>query len=274
MMTRLTDDDVKDLPENLGKLDDFLNEKLGRNLKKLACEAVGMWEYAIDTKEYTCAVIPVTQGEGIISNFSESVRDICKWLGFNAFVTEKTDISGFREALLKKPNIILMADDIEFLAYNIDAKKASNNTFSTAKAYIAALSAAADMLIGKDVLVVGAGRVGTEMARLLLAKSANVTVTDIDLSKAYAIQKAYPRIKVAENVREAVRSHKLILNASPAHIETEDIAEGAIISSPGVPNTYDEEAYKKALIIHDPLAIGVAAMAMESAYYSYLGCRK
>ncbi len=273
-MTRLTNDDVKDLPKNLGKLDEFLTEKIGRNLKKLACEAVGMWEYAIDTKEYTCAVIPVTQGEGVISNFSESVCEICKWLGFNAFVTEKTDISGFREALLEKPNLIFAADDVEFLAYNIEAKKAANNTFSTAKAYIAALSAAADMLIGKDVLIVGAGRVGNEMARLLLAKSANVTVTDIDLDKAYAIQKTYPRVKVAEDVREAIRNHKLILNASPAHIETEDIQEGAIISSPGVPNTYDEAAYKKALIIHDPLAIGVAAMAMESAYFSYLGCRK
>ncbi len=273
-MTRLTNDDVKDLPENLGKLDDFLNEKIGRNLKKLACEAVGMWEYAIDTKEYTCAVVPVTQGEGIISNFSESVCEICKWLGFNAYVTEKTDISGFREALGEKPNLIFAADDVEFLAYNIEAKKASNNTFSTAKAYIAALAAAADMLAGKDVLIVGAGRVGNEMARLLLAKSANVTITDIDLEKAYAVQKAYPRVKVAEDVREAVRNNKLILNASPAHIETEDIQEGAIISSPGVPNTYDEGAYKKALIIHDPLAIGVAAMAMESAYFSYLGCRK
>ena len=273
-MTRLTNNDVKDLSENLGALEDFLVKNTGRTLKKLACEAVGMWEYAIDTKEYTCAVVPVTTGEGIISNFSESVRDICKWLGFEAFVTEKTDISGFKEALEHKPNIIFMADDVEFLAYNIEAKKASNNTFSTAKAYIAALSAAADMLIGKDVLIVGAGRVGSEMARLLVAKSANVTITDIDLDKAYAVQKANPRVKVAENVREAIRAHKYILNASPAHIETEDIQEGAIISSPGVPHTFDEEAKKKALIIHDPLAIGVAAMAMESAYYSYLGCRK
>ena len=273
-MTRLTNDDVKDLPAGLGELDEFLTKNIGRNLKKLACEAVGMWEYAIDTKEYTCAVIPVTQGEGIISNFSESVCEICKWLGFNAYVTKNTDISGFKEAILEKPNLIFAADDVEFLAYNVEAKKASNNTFSTAKAYIAALSAAADMLIGKDVLVIGAGRVGTEMARLLLAKSANVTVTDIDLDKAYAIQKAYPRVKVIEDVHEAIRSHKLILNASPAHIDTEDIQEGSIISSPGVPNTFDEEAHKKALIIYDPLAIGVAAMAMESAYFSYLGCRK
>lgn len=133
-MTRLTNNDVKDLSENLGALEEFLVKNTGRTLKKLACEAVGMWEYAIDTKEYTCAVVPVTTGEGIITNFSESVRDICKWLGFEAFVTEKTDISGFKEALEHKPNLIFMADDVEFLAYNIEAKKASNNTFSTAKA--------------------------------------------------------------------------------------------------------------------------------------------
>lgn len=273
-MTRLTHDDVKDISENLGKLDEFLKEHTGRNLKKLACEAVGMWEYAIDTSEYTCAVVPVTQGEGIISDFSESVRDICKWLGFNAYVTKATDISGFKEAIEEKPNIIFMADDIEFLAYNLEARKASNNTFSTAKAYIAALSAASDMLIGKDVLIIGAGRVGSEMARLLLAKSANVTITDIVPEKTYAVHDKYPRVKVMEDVREAIRTHRYILNASPAHIETDDIQEGAVISSPGVPNTFDDEAYRKALIIHDPLAIGVAAMAMESAYFTYLGCRK
>lgn len=273
-MTRLTDNDVKDIPQTLGELEDFLVKHTGRNIKKLACEAVGMWEYAVDPKEYTIAVVPVTTGEGVINGFSESVKETCTWLGFDAFVTENTDIHGFREATEKKVNIIFMADDDDFVAYNLQARKCAYNSMSTAKAYLAALAAATDLLVKKEVLVVGAGRVGSRMATLLLAKGAIVTVTDIDLEKCKAIQKEYPRVKIAEDVREAIRNHKYILNASPAHIETEDIQEGAIISSPGVPNTFDEEAYKKALIIHDPLVIGTAAMAMESAYFSYLGCRK
>lgn len=275
MMTRLTNENVKDISETLGDLENFLKENTGRTIKNLACEAVGMWEHAVDPGEYTVAVIPVTTGLGIITNFSESVRDICKWLGFNAYVTDTADISGFREAVLKQADLIFMADDYEFVAYNVKAKKCADNSMSTAKAYIALLAAASDFLVKKDVLVVGAGRVGSRMATLLLAKSANVSVTDTDLAKAYEVQKANPRVKVIENVEEAIRSHKYILNASPAHIDTENIQEGAVISSPGVPHTFDGAAYGKAkLIMHDPLVFGVAVMAMESAYYSYLGCRK
>lgn len=274
-MTRLTDNDVKSISDTLGELEQFLLEKTGRTIKKLACEAVGMWEYAIDTREYTVAVVPITTGEGIISRFSESVRDTCKWMGFEAFVTESTDISGFREATERMADIIFMADDEEFVAYNVKAKKCANNSMSTAKAYIAALAASTDLLVRKDVLVVGAGRVGSRMAKLLIAKGANVSITDIDLDKCRKVQEDNPRVKIIEDVEEAIRSHKFVLNASPAHIDTANITEGAHISSPGVPHTFDEAAYAKAeVIIHDPLVIGVAAMAMESAYFSYLGCRK
>jgi len=274
-MTRLTHDDVRDISDTLGELEKFLLENTGRTIKKLACEAVGMWEYAIDVKEYTVAVVPVTTGEGIISRFSESVRDTCAWLGFEAFVTESTDISGFREATERMADIIFMADDEEFVAYNVRARKCANNSMSTAKAYIAALAASTDLLVRKDVLVVGAGRVGSRMAKLLVAKGANVSVTDIDLDKCARVREDNPRVKIIEDVQEAIRSHKFILNASPAHIDTSLIMEGAHISSPGVPHTFDEEAYARAeVIIHDPLVIGVAAMAMESAYFSYLGCRK
>jgi len=275
MMTRLTDENVKDIPETLADLEAYLKEKTGRGIKKLACEAVGMWEYAIDTKEYRVAVIPVTTGLGIISNFSESVCEVCKWLGMDAMVTKNTDISGFREACEAQVDIIMMADDEEFVAYNVKAKKCAYNSLSTAKAYIAALAATTDLLAKKDVLVVGAGRVGSRMARLLVAKGANVTITDIVQEKCRQVQADNPRVNIEYDVIKAIRSFKYILNASPAHIDTQNIQEGAHISSPGTPHTFDAAAYEKAeVIIHDPLVIGTAAMAMEAAYFSYLGCRK
>ncbi|MCQ2078879.1 MAG: 3-methylornithyl-N6-L-lysine dehydrogenase PylD [archaeon] len=274
-MTRLTDNDVKSISDTLGELEKFLLEKTGRTIKKVACEAVGMWEYAIDTKEYTVAVVPVTSGLGVISNFSESVRDVCKWLGMDAYVTETTDVTGLAEAITKQPDIIMMADDYEFIAYNLKMKKYADNSMCTAKGYIAALDGACDSVIKKEVLVVGAGRVGSRAAKLLLARGAKVTITDVDVEKAYAVQKDNPAAKVAEDVAEAIRNADLIINASPAHIDTENIREGAIISSPGVPHTFDEAAYAKAkTIIHDPLVIGTAVMVMQAAYFSYLGCRK
>lgn len=273
-MTRLTHDDVKDISENLQDLEDFLVNTTGRKIKNLACEAGGMWEHAVRPEAFSVAVVPVTSGLGVISKFTESVRDIAIWMGFDAYVTDATDIAGFAEAVEKKADMILMADDDEFVAYNTEARKQADNSSCTAKGYIAALNAVAGTVIGKEVLVVGAGRVGSRACQFLKAKGAKVTVTDIDVAKSYAVAERYPGVKVAEDPVEAIRAADLMINASPAHIDSENIRDGAIISSPGVPHTFDEAAYSKATIIHDPLVVGVSAMIMQSAFYSYTGCRR
>ncbi len=273
-MTRLTGNDIKDVSQDLQKLEDELIRLTGRKIKNIACEAVGMWEHAINPEAFNVAVVPVTSGLGVISRFTESVRDICNWLGMNAHVTKTTDVQGFAEAITEKADMILMADDNEFIAYNTEEMRYSDNSSCTAKGYIAALNAAAGSILGKEVLVVGAGRVGTKACQFLLAKGSKVAVTDIDLEKARKVAEIHKGTRVIEDVEEAIRNADYIINASPAHIDTGNIKEGAVISSPGVPHTFDKEAYNKAVIIHDPLVIGAATMIMQSAYYSYKGCRR
>ena len=273
-MTRLTDDDVKNISNTLEDVNQMLVRTAGMTTKQMACDAVSIVPESIDLDDYYVGVVPITSGMGVITRFSESVADICRALDMDAFVTSTYDVTGLAEALSKDPDIVFLADDYEFIAYNTRARKYSNNSFCTASGYVAVLNGAAKGLIGKTVLVVGAGRVGSRAAGLMLERGAKVGITDIDTAKAHAVAKENPGVKVIEDVGEAISSNDLILNASPAHIDSKYIREGAIISSPGVPHTFDGEAYAKATIIHDPLDIGVAVMAVQSASFSCPDKRK
>ena len=120
---------------------------------------------------------------------------------------------------------------------------------------------------GKDVLVVGAGRVGSWATRILLDWGANVQVTDIDYSKAEALIPL--GAKAIRGVENAISDNTLLINAAPYIIPGEIIAQGSIISSPGVPHYYDLEGRTRCkAIIHDPLEIGAAVMAVNSAAYT------
>jgi 3-methylornithyl-N6-L-lysine dehydrogenase len=268
MMTRLTDDNIKELPEQLGGISKMLTGTTGMNLKTLACEAVGLNPAWVDMADYRVAVVPISSGLGIIRRFSESVADTVSELGMDAFVTDGTDVTGFAEGLTADADIIMMADDIQFIAYNTRARKYANNSFCTAAGYVTALKGAAKGLKGKDVLVIGAGRVGTHAVRLLFNMGANVTVTDLDIERARSLSQKYSGTRAVEDLLSAVASADLILNASPAAIPGSAIREGAIISTPGIPHVFDEEGRRRATIIHDPLAIGTSVMAVQSASFS------
>lgn len=267
-MTRLTDDDVRGISESLESVSQMLVRCSNMTTKEMACDAVAITPDSIDLQDYNVGVVPITSGMGVITRFSESVADICRALGMDAFVTSGCDVTGLAEALAKDANIVFLADDYEFIAYNTKARKYSNNSFCTAAGYVAALNGASKGLMGKTVLVLGAGRVGSRAAGLLLARGANVVVADIDREKADKVARSNPGITVADNIELAISSHDVIFNASPAHIDSRNIRKGAIISSPGVPHTFDDEAYSKATIIHDPLDIGVSVMAVQSASFS------
>ena len=273
-MTRLTDDDVRSISDTLDELDAMLRDKARRGLKSIACEAAGIPENFIDPRIFEIAVVPITSGLGVITRFSESVRDACRWLGFDAYVTEGTDVTGFAEAVDKKANIIFMADDYQYIAYNTAAKRHADNSTGTAMGYVACLDASAGGVKGKEVLVLGAGRVGSRAARLLTDKGARVVIADIDTAKAEGVAASIPGVTVEKDIPGAISSHDLIINASPAHVDSGLIREGAIISSPGVPHTFDDLAYAKATVIHDPLVIGTAAMLMLSTSYSQYGLKR
>ena len=269
-MTRLTDGMVKDIIRSLDSANEMLITLTGMDTIELACDAVGITPDMIDLTGIKVGVVPITSGKGVISNFSESVAEIVRRIGMEAFVTEATDVAGLAEALSAEADIVFMADDIKFIAINTNNGKFSNNSFSTAAGYVSALKGAAKGLSGKEVLVLGAGRVGSIAAELMIDMGATVTVYDIDRKKAEELSTRIP-VKVADDADTALSMHGLVLNASPGAIDGRFVKKGAIISSPGIPFPFDGLGIKKAeTIINDPLDIGVVVMAIQSASFSRL----
>ncbi|MDR1955117.1 MAG: 3-methylornithyl-N6-L-lysine dehydrogenase PylD [Candidatus Methanoplasma sp.] len=269
-MTRLTDRIVEKIIGSLDGTNDMLTSLTGMSILELACDAIDITPDEIDLDGIRVGVVPVTSGLGIIKKFSESVAEIARKLGMEAFVTEYADVAGLAEALSAEVDIVIMADDLKFIAINISKGRFSHNSFATAAGYVSALKGAAGGLAGKDVLVLGAGRVGSIAAELLAAKGACVTVYDIDKKRTEDLL-CRMDVKIADDAESALSSHTLVLNASPAAIDGRSVKEGTIFSSPGLPFPFDELGLKKAkMVIHDPLEIGVAVMAVQSASFSRL----
>ena len=269
-MTRLTDDMVEDIISTLDTANDKLVAMTGMNTMQMACEAIGITPDMLDLDGIKVGVVPITSGKGIIKKFSESVAEIARKLGMEAFVTEQVDVTGIAEALSARPEIIFMADDIKFIALNTTNGKFSNNSFSTAAGYVTALKGAAKGLCGKEVLILGAGRVGGIAAELMVGMGAVVTVYDIDERRSKDLSDRFG-VKVAADRNSALSSHDYVFNASPGVIDGRYLKEGVIISSPGIPYPFDELGVNKAkVIIHDPLDIGAAVMAIQAASFSRL----
>lgn len=267
-MTRLTTAMIEEVPHTLDGRDGDLLKKLGLDLKDLALESLRVCEEDLDLGALRVAAVPVSSGIGVIPTFCLSVCAITRHLGMDSFVTSKADVAGMAEAIAEGVDIVFMADDEEFVALNIQAGTFSDNTRSTALGYCTALEIAAGGLRGKEVLVIGAGRMGQWVIEWLGAAGARVSLTETDRTKATLAREQFGAT-VVPSLQKGVRNADLIFNASPAQIPGSWIKKGAIISSPGVPYGFDREGEEKArMIIHDPLQIGVAVMAIWSAMCS------
>ncbi len=263
-MTRLTSDDIKGVPQDEMDLDSRLLSMTGKTVRGIAFEGAGLEDTGQDLSRFRVAVVPITSGLGVIGGFAASVDAIVRRLGFDSHVTAGTDVKGFAEAVADDVDMVMMADDDMFIAYNTRNGEQTDNAYGTAIGYAVALRNAAGGLEGRDVLVIGAGFVGGNAVRILRDMDANVSVTDIVLAKAEAVAERHG-VAVLEDVNHAFSSFDLILNAAPASFPGELMREGAVISTPGVPHYFDEEGRRKArAIIHDPLEIGTAVMAVNS----------
>ncbi|MBR6203804.1 MAG: 3-methylornithyl-N6-L-lysine dehydrogenase PylD [Candidatus Methanomethylophilaceae archaeon] len=266
-MTRLTSDMIAGVPEDRIDLDSELKRMCGTTVKEMAMQAAGL-EGDCDFSSFKVGVVPITSGLGVIGGFAQSVDAIVKRLGMRSYVTRGTDVQGFSECIRDGADMVMMADDTMFIAYNVREGRQTNNSWGTAMGYSVCLRNAAGGLEGKEVLVIGAGFVGTEAVQILKGMGAEVSVTDIVFEKAKRLEERFG-VKALQDKEEAISSHDLILNAAPASFPGRIMREGCIVSTPGVPHEFDEEGRRRAkAIIHDPLEIGTAVMAVNSASYS------
>lgn len=262
-MTRLKEGWIKDISTTIYDYEKELILKTGRDFIALAAAASHVPREKIEqaSRDTRVGVIPITTGLGKIGSFPESVEAILKCMKFDAFVTDNTDVAGIYEAYEKSASIIFLADDDKFLAINLKKNIIAENSYATARGFVAALEGAAGRLVDKEVLVIGCGIVGREVLAFLRDKGANPVAYDInneilkDLdSEGYRI--LHDGSKISE--------YKLIIDATNqgGWIKKGMIHPEAWFITPGVPLSLDDEAYEyyKDRVIHDFLPIGVAVM--------------
>jgi len=277
-VTRLVSDDVKSIPAELGDYDSELTAKTGCSLRGVACLAAGVQEEEIKDylKNALIGVIPITAGEGVIAGFCDAVAGIVAHMGCKSFITQAADVAGLTEAFEKKADIVMLADDQQFLALHTASRRMAENAVATGKGFVAGLGLMAGDLKKKNVLVIGCGPVGRSATAELAAMRARVSVYDIDFTRSLDLAEATKQssnvtIQIIKDLDQALKSHKFIIDASPATdiVQARHITSDTYISAPGVPVGLDKKALLKIgnRLLHDPLQIGVATMTMLASKF-------
>jgi 3-methylornithyl-N6-L-lysine dehydrogenase len=264
-VTRLVEDDVRELMAELAGLDARLRGVAGIGLAECARRA---WDQPAGRpvlEGVRMAAVPISQGEGFIPGFSQCTAAILRFLGADAFVTDLPDVRGLQQAADAEAELVFVADDRRFVALNIRSGACADDDPCTARAYVAALEAAAGGLGGRDVALLGYGIIGRHAAARLVQRGARVLVVEPDPAHgAAAAEEGYRVLAPAD----ALAATDLLFDATPAGdiVGASWVTSAGIAAVPGMPSAFTAEA--QALLgerhIHEPLALGVAAMAVDA----------
>ena len=270
-MTRLKTNDISNISSRLEEYNQQLLAGTGRSLLGIACHAYGKDEVQIRHRieSFSIVAVPVTAGQGIITQFSETVTAILQFLGFNAMVSDKTDTSGVALAFDNKADAIMLADDHRFVGLNLKTRAVADNSEATGRVFASVLDLMAKGIKGCEVLVLGCGAVGEAAAGTLLSLGARVALYDIDLSAARLVKErlSVTNIVIETNMHTALLNHKYVLEATPGADIIPDrlIRDHMVIAAPGVPLGISKKGCQilKGRLIHDKLELGVAGMAIS-----------
>ncbi|QIB70173.1 3-methylornithyl-N6-L-lysine dehydrogenase PylD [Aminipila butyrica] len=263
-MTRLRTEWIEHMLDGMDDYNRQLQDKIGLNLAELTCKTWHLTEAEFEKarNNHRIAIVPVTQGEGIISAFSQSVAAIVYSMGFQAFVTGCSDVDGIWEGTKQGCDIFFLADDTRYLALNIKSGKASDNNYATALGFINALKALMNKK-GKDIyqekiLQIGYGAVGKEAAEILLKEKVDFHLFDIDME---AVQNV-SRHKLTETSQLKEYQYMLDFTNQGGWMKKAFLHPDLLYASPGVPHSMDEEtrSYYQDRAVHDNLEIGTAIM--------------
>jgi len=282
-MTRLRSIDIADISVRLDAYDTELLTKTGRTLRGIACYAADQNEQDIATRLtlIQVGVVPIQWGKGKIDRFAETTRDILNHLGFQSYVTRLADVSGLAEVYAKKADLIFLADDAQFVALNTKTRQVVYNAGATGRGFAAGLALMVGGLAGQKVLVLGCGPVGRAATAMLLNYGAVVSVYDINRDRAKNLAIAMARrhrgdLKVETDLQQALFRHRLLMDATDAAeiIQAREISAETHMAAPGMPLGLSRAALKKisGRLLHDPLQIGVATMAIEASRQMLLQC--
>jgi pyrrolysine biosynthesis protein PylD len=272
-MTRLTEQDVRELTSRLTAFERDLVAACGLTLRELAqrtvdadrgspAGATGSSPVRFDGARM--AAVPVSSGAGFIPGFCECVTAILRHLGCDAHVATLPDVRGWQEAADGGDEVVFVADDLRFIALSLRSGVCADDDPATADGYATALAAAAGGLAGKPVLLLGLGPVGRAAGRRLNELGADLRVVERDpaaVERARTDGLTFAPVGLAEGTARC----DLFFDATPAAdiVHAADLRDGAIAAVPGVPSAFDAGARGRLGVrhIHEPLAVGVAVMA-------------
>ena len=262
-MTLLTEKDLEESTRALSRLESFCSSACGMTPYELGCRAFGLSPVPLsDRQALRVACIPITAGIGILGDFCHIVAAaIGQLCGASAFVTQGCDVTGFEEALEGGADIVFMADDDTFVAYQVKSGRFSDNSCATGRMFAALLDCASGGIDG-DVLILGVGKVGAGACRYLSEQGIS--------AKWFDVKEAAPACFDAarKDPEWGKRSWPYLIDATTAAgiIDVQHVTSESIVSAPGVPFGVTPGAQKTArLVIHDNLALGVVAMFCQAA---------
>lgn len=267
-MTRLTTDLIKDMENTVSEWNEDLRNISGLDLcgisdmvgKQIEGETERLSQY------YTVGVVPITSGLGTIDTFSQSVAAICMSMGFNAFVTDNSDVNGFFEARCKDADIIFMADDDRYLAVNLLNGKVGDNNIGTAYAFVALLNNMAkkhnnESLKNRNVAVLGYGIIGQLMATAIEEIGGASIIYDKNQDKkSIALADGFGWI---DNSNELINYSYVVDGTNEGSwLKSDMLHPDVYMAAPGIPLSLEAESQKtlKGRYVHDLLEIGTAAM--------------
>lgn len=268
-MTRLAEKDIVHISDSLKEYDQKFMHITGANMAVTGARMAGLTDAQAYEKRKT-AVITVTSGLGEIGGFAKSIRDILCGYGVPAFVTENTDVAGILEAYEQGAEMIFMADDDAYIAFEPKGGIYAENGNCTGRAFAQALVQAADSIFQKEVLILGAGPVGSAAAKYLDAQGAYTIIYDMDQEKAERAVRGLNYAKML-SIPPIYANYRYIIEATTEAdlITSRDVTEHTIISAPGVPCGVSQDACQIAKVIHNTLELGTLGM-----YYECIGQEK
>ena len=272
-MIHLAASDIDKIGSTLVSYDHFLESTTGFPLKGIGLKAASLTEDPRTGQRMTAArvaVVPITGELGVVQGLSEAISAILRHLGFNIVTAVPPDVAGIADAMDVLADILFMADGRRFIALCARERVYVDNSEATAEGFVTGLSLMAGGLMGKGVLVIGCGRVGSAAAASLIRQNAEVTLIDRNAEKSRELMKRLEPVSsaplfLADDLKAALRSHEYIVDASNSAdiIHEADITDATLIAAPGMPFGVGPKARKRlgGRVLHDPLQIGVAAMA-------------
>lgn len=268
-MTRLITEWLTHSKDDMEIWDTEVESITGLNAADLARNAAAAWmgisekdsEFIDVRRKISCGVVPVTAGLGKIGGFSHSVAAVLEHLGVNTILSETSDVEGVWRCIESGAEIIFMADDNRFIALNARHGAIGENDKATAWGYASALHHMAGGLNGRDVLLLGCGRVGHEALNALKYYGAKIYAFDKDREASASLA------GFADGIIESpdrIRKYPLIFDATDegGWLSRDELNPDVIISAPGLPLSFDDDCASslKNPIFHDTLHTGVAVM--------------